>query len=79
MTVKAKWNDEAFRRLLLDPEIQRFVDRIGENLAKECGFGYEYRPPTRNMRRDRGIVVAAHPRAKYDNAKHLTLLRVVHA
>lgn len=73
-----KWNDV---NLLLIPELQAVVDEAGEKLADQCNAdlgedGYEYLPPTRNLRRDRGAVVADTVHAKYDNAKHHTLVRV---
>lgn len=73
-----KWNDV---NLLLIPELQAVVDEAGEKLTDEANAelgedGYVYVPPTRNLRRDRGAVFADTVHAKYDNAKHHTLVKV---
>ena len=72
---KLKWT--GIGDLLLDPAVQDFVDELGEGIARECGEGYVYRPPTRNLRRDRGIVVTDTIRARHDNAKNMTLIRAI--
>ena len=72
---KLKWT--GVDELLLDPAIQDFVDEKGREIAKECGEGYVYRPPTRNVVRDRGMVVTDTIRARYDNAKNFTLIRAI--
>lgn len=63
------------RDLTLHPEVQADVNRRGEAIAKACGDGYEYRPPTRNQRRDRGIILATTVKAKRSNLKNMTILK----
>lgn len=71
---KIQWK-RVLQELALDPEIQRDVHRRGEAIAKACGEGFEYRPPTRNQRRDRGIILPATVRARRRNLRDMTILK----
>lgn len=72
---RLEWRD--IEQILLLPEVQDLINEHGERIADECGEGYVYRPPDRNLHRDRGIVVTDTIRARHDNAKNMTLIRAL--
>lgn len=68
---------QAIEEILMSPSVQNYADKVGRDMASAAGTGYEYKPPTRNQRRSRGIVVPVTREAMKDNIKNMRLSKVL--
>ena len=77
-SIRIKWKPGAFRLLRLEAGVQNYINQLAADIAARAGDGYEV-SHWQGKNRSRASVYTDTFSARYDNARHQTLLRALDA